>query len=319
MVAANCLVKSPKFTQVRQEWGEPRPDGGLGKTGPLVLKKLSDFNLKTLRDELQCNPVASVSGSSSPSLTGQERAFVDAVLNAPWFITHATRFDLITDEAQTLRLMSNHHLKSIERAKGHSDMPEHLTDSEDDIAQLGNDHYVYFSLEAGEEPKKPSSRFGQTMYRMALDRNQLGEHSVMMLNDAINPSAKNSLVMNYQHIPYEDVFEPGFMHHEHWKTPSLPQQLSESVSDSDSSISEDHVHEVPDRYFFQASQSLEALALAVVASVRKFDSEQLRTDLLRTDSDSINKAVNSLFRPQIMVPYEFVRTEPAEVEVLLKP
>ncbi len=334
------MVKSDKFSEVREKWADAGPGRRLGNTGPSVLKALSDHNLGLLRDELHCDAALTVSKLGSAPLNKKERDFIQAVVAAPWFLTHATPESLMDEDGKTLRLASNHHLVLAKQTEGSGPVPANLLKSQDDIEHLGNGHYVFFSLEAGARPKKTTSRFGETMYRIPLDRGKLGDTAVLMLNDALKPAPSGSMVMRYPNVPYADVFMPEIRHHRYWQSSGLesasrphasqapPKTLTAPYPDAtfadsdeigngsegsnDSDRDDEKRYEVPDRYFFQASQSLEALALAVVASSRKMGNERLRNALLEPDEESIDRAVNSLFRPQVMVPREFVTQEAVE-------
>ncbi len=319
LVAANNMVRSDKFTQVRKQFGNPGPGRRLGTNGPSVLKALSDLNLERLRAELPLNT--------------KETDFFNAVMAVPWFLTHATPKTLLAEDAQTLRLASNHHLVSaMGPRRGDRPLPPNLERNQHDIERLGNGHYVFLSLEAGEDPKKTTSRFGGVMYRIPLNERQLGGETVLMLNDALVPPENEPLAENYDEYGGQGEME----HQAYWQssglkdrpgigqpqasTPSRPKLYSEMTFDhspvSEGEVDEEHrPFEVPDRCIFQGDKALEALAFAVIASSRRLGDDQISSALLATDADSINMAVHSLFTPQVMVPHALV-TATAEERAL---
>lgn len=235
--------------------------GNTGEDGaPLPLKELSNDNLGELRTALSETPLRS-----------HEKKFIDDFLKTPMFITHATHANVIDPQGSAV-LFSRQ--KMVERGMS---FPSKNT-SQDDIKGLGNDDNVFFSLEVGERPRKPSSRFGDSLLRFEFDRPDINQHALMFLSDPYNlPLA-----------PEEGRFKT---------LDELPPEQRKYICDT-----------LENRYgdatglVYHGKDMKIGLAFAIVRECRNMSPEVSKKMLTREDPNAL---INSLFRPQIMVPRHF--------------
>lgn len=229
-----------------------------GRTMPL--KELSADNLAELR-----------TGLSETPLRTHEKQFIDNFLKTPLFMTHATNSPVV-DPRGNVALFSRKKLD--ERGIGF----QQANTTEDDISALGNDDNVFFSLEAGNTPQKPASRFGQTLLRFEFDKPAITRHALMFIMDPFI-------------VP--DAPPPG-----RFKTlDALPQEHREAIFEN----LETRLYS-PSTCVFQGQDMKIALALAIIRECREMSPDVSRKMLTQ---ESTNHLINTLFRPQIMVPRHF--------------
>ena len=324
LVAASAMVKSEKFAGVRNHF-----KGLAARPAPAVLKALSQHNLALLRSELQRVDTTGGVGRQRP-LEANEREFMAALTQANWHMTHATPVSLKRPGQDAVTLASHWNLQTTARQFGPTARPANQTANDKDVDQLGNGHYVFFALEVGETPMKNRSRFGDIMYRTPFDPASLGDHAMMMLNDPLAPNI--SLTESYLGGSFDvPNMKKSVGHKDYWNSSGLGQETGAGAPPRertarypqmdrplfsrgavDMSLRPDGV---TDRFFFQASSALEAIGMAVVVSARKLDDDALRNELLKPDEANLNRVVNSLFRPQIMVPHQVKLASASEIDL----
>jgi hypothetical protein len=298
--AARPMIESTAFKPIREHLDVVPP--GAAKTGLArpsgadVIEKLCDHNFDLLNKQLG-------------PLSTQEKAFLKAFKEAPWHLTHATKHEPArTDE---LHLKSQAKLNANKQSAG-------PTLNAIDVGLYGNDHYVYFALEAGEDLQKQRSRFGDHLYRLPLQGSGVEEHGLLALHDFAMPQTTGH--KHYKDPASTDAFEtaPQFDHVlQFWKGSGLddpgdhvPAAAVDPLPAEGKTLSTD----VPDRCFFRASQAVEALGKSVLLSARMLG-EDLRSQVLSTEPGNINTAANGIFRPQILMPHEFVTSQAERHEI----
>lgn len=127
------------------------------------------------------------------NLNLSERVFLSRFMRTEFYATHATNAADVIDENDDLVLYSYRKLQTKDRN------PSTHKDTNTDITRLGNDNYVYFSLESGRDLQKPFSRFGQTIYRMKFNSfNFL--HADLLLVDQLLTWPYGSVINRYPHL-----------------------------------------------------------------------------------------------------------------------
>jgi hypothetical protein len=156
-----------------------------------------------------------------------------------------------------------------------------------DLSALATDDFVFFALEAGDEPQKMSSRFGDAMLRFAMEHPAFSQISWMNL---------------------VDFAIPGNRHLEQW-IPGLTEEEYESIRSSR--------RYGRDKMFF-GEDMLNGLVLSIIKDCRDHIAKERRDIILSPErGPSLNQLVNGLFRPQIMVPRQFFAT-PEDVVSITK-
>lgn len=251
-----------------------------------AIEKLCDHNFDLLNKQL---------GRLSP----QEKVFLKAFEEAPWHLTHATKYEPLSEE---LHLKSQAKLTATDPSSG-------VKINAIDVGQLGNHHYVYFALEAGDTLQKQSSRFGDHLYRLPLKDSGIEEHGLLVLHDFLQPETT-------AHKHYKDPSSAddsttvqqwgGVL--DFWKKSGLKDtgtHIPPVAGDAPPAQSRIPSTDVPDRCFFRGSQAVQALGRSVLVSARLLKAD-VRSQVLSTNAENMNTAANGIFRPQIMMPNEFV-------------
>ncbi len=348
LVASNRMLSKPKFGEVVAKFSDgevtrpntkiqPNPPGMDDKlrVGTKVLNDLSDHNIALLKSELQIagpdfHPPPEDNknrGDRDLRLSKKEWEFLKAVRDSPLTLTHATDQNLVGADGK-MSLSSHRHLAAqamaelkegnpgtpSEELKGK--LPEQLQKNLKDIELLGNDGYVFFGLEAGNESEKPKSRFGKTVYQTPLNEEALGSNAIMVLNDSTDPSAL--LVKNYGGDEHKvGAYLAEVRHLEHWSSSGLndagpaegaPENMKYPALDA-GTCKEFEADSIGDRMFFKADVARDAIAMSILVSARKLGNDEIAEGLLKTEPKDINRAINSAFRPQIMVPDKFSTDE----------
>ena len=144
-----------------------------------------------------------------------------------------------------------------------------------DLDAFATNDFVFFSLEAGAEPKKEYSRFGEHRYRAPLDALQ-ARHE-------------------YAHTELTDLAlvdeRPG-NRTPAWVTPSDEDIFFSSAEDNTilSSV-------------FVGPNMIKGLALRIVSDLQNFDSDTKYNAYQLQASGQVDEVMNSLFRPQIIIPH----------------
>ncbi|MCY0924482.1 MULTISPECIES: hypothetical protein [unclassified Streptomyces] len=221
----------------------------------LNVKNLSRRNIERLQRSLQ-------------PLREEELEFYRTFLAAEFFATHTTSGPVLNEEKNLLNLFSRQ--KLIERG-----VKFNIANSpQEDIEWLGNDDYVFFSLEVGKEPKKPSSRFGGRTFRFDFARPEFTDAGWVSLVE-----------MRFAGTPKLQGHIPG-----------LPDEDYGAVSRREL-----------DRFgiVFYGGDMIRGLGLSILERIRGMSDKSQEAMLTMRDDAGLNKLVNGLFRPEIKVPRHF--------------
>ena len=128
----------------------------LGNDEPLSIERLSSINMQALRNRLVSN---------GGPLSDAESGFVDRFLQQQFWATHFTSATPHGDSehGESVALLSGRRLVELRVPYDTRHTP--LFDA---IAKRDEDH-VFFALECGNVPQKPSSRFGSGVYRVPFE------------------------------------------------------------------------------------------------------------------------------------------------------
>lgn len=161
--AANTIIRSMRSDTARKTASQMLRTGEMWKTAaqvlsgagligpqePLTVERLSSVNLSQLRQRLG-------------QLTSAETGLFDRFTQQPFFATHFTNAELDhpSPSGSTMSIFSRQKLeqRQVDFDREHTFL--------EDINVKGDDGFVFFSLECGEEPQKLHSRFGDTLYRV---------------------------------------------------------------------------------------------------------------------------------------------------------
>jgi hypothetical protein len=221
----------------------------------LTMRALSKQNISALRRALH-------------PLTATEAHFYQQALRSRFVATHSTSAQ-VTDADGQAALFSRRRLVRDGAEFNQANTPP------SDLSALATDDFVFFSLEAGDEPQKASSRFGDTMLRFGMEHPAFSEVSWMNL---------------------VDFAIPGTQHLEQW-VPGLTAEEYESIYSSR--------RYGRDKMFF-GEDMINGLILSVIKDCRDHIDAERRDMLLSLErGPSLNRLINGLFRPQILVPRQF--------------
>ncbi|MDR5759979.1 hypothetical protein [Caballeronia sp. LZ035] len=200
--------------------------------------------------------------ASNGVLDGQEESFAENFFGMPFYATHATHARVLSPGGD-LVLYSRKRLMEKEIAF----LDDNSTDM--DVNGLGNDDYVFFSLEVGEKPAKDWSRFGNRMYRVKYDHPAFAYASMSLLDQLeLEPPSPEAL------------------------------NLSEEASD----ILFGRSFERPDVMFHGRDRSIVGLLHSIIHAARKLPPEDRQIILNARAEPDIDKIINYVFRPEIRVP-----------------
>jgi hypothetical protein len=204
------------------------------------------------------------------------------------FATHTTNASMkpvdhpgLAEYGRGIRLFSRLNLqrRGVPFPEGHT--------TPDDRKRLRNDDFVFFSIEIGHRPKKPSSLFGQTMYRF--------------------PVAGNPLFKNLAWASLGDMIKPQAPH---------PQAIINNISRDDLATLKARRIGGPDLVFCGTAHVRKGLGLALIRDLRPLEDTSRRALLASRGEDAINKLVYGMFRPELKVPREFFGRPSEAVEVM---
>lgn len=242
----------------------------------LSAKQISRNNLSSLRVRLT-------------PLTTDEQEFVDRFLKEPLYITHATTREAKIDTPDGgVSLLSRQKLLSnkIKIATNHTGWTEQV-----DVA---SDDNVFFSLEAGEKPQKPASRFGTRLVRFKFDQPRVLQAATLHLED---PKADYYSEVG-GHFPAID---------DHMEAESVEAAL------------DDREHH-PIESLFQGPDMKIGLSLSIISACREAEMpDDMKKNLL--ENTDFNSLINRLFRPTVMVPKSFADfpTDDVRIEHTFEP
>jgi hypothetical protein len=243
---------------------------------PLTMKRLSAENMQTLKSQVNLQ-----------SLKNFERDFVKSVIDEPLYLTHSTPTDSNVKRPDgTVGLLSRQALLQ----RGAEFNTENT--SQQDIDMLANDDHVFFSLEAGDQPQKDSSRFGDKMFRFKFDQPKILQNATLHLVDpltAIPPSAESRF--------------PAIEDHEN-------EDIAAEVIDNLNSRAY-----TPGEATFHGPHMKLGLALSIIETCRANMPEELSKEILQ--GESLNNVINGLLRPTVMVPKHFFDKPTDEADILI--
>lgn len=111
-------------------------------------------------------------------LSPQEQNFFNILSNAPFYVVHCSASPEVVNKEKNLILYSRKTL--LEKSIGF-DLENTM---EEDIEIIGNDNYVFFSLEVGTVLMKPSSRFGKVFYKFPYSHPVCRNSSLVLVDQA---------------------------------------------------------------------------------------------------------------------------------------
>ncbi|WP_157655046.1 hypothetical protein [Burkholderia ubonensis] len=211
-------------------------------------------------------------------LNDQEKQFVERFLVMPFSATHSTAAPVKADSG-TVSLFSRQKLIDRHIIFNQENSPQ------EDIKLLGNDDFVFLSLEAGSDPKKPSSRFGGVTYRFDFD----------------DPHFRNTAWLSLVEMRFA-------------RTPNLDRHIEDLSQDEYSRLSKRTLQ--PFQTVFAGGDMKAGIALSIVRDVRENLSQDAQARVLGNVSEAhVNKLVNGLYRPEIKVARHFFSNQYMEVAV----
>lgn len=242
----------------------------------LTLKKLSAENIDALRSDV-----------NAASLKDYEKAFIKSLIDEPLYITHAAPSDAdIKRPDGTVSLFSRRKLEERQIEFNTENTTDH------DIAMLANDDHVFFSLEAGDQPQKDSSRFGDKLVRFKFDQPKILSHATLHLVDpltAVPPSVGSRFDAIEDHMDEEEAAD------------AIDKLESRAFT--------------PGEATFHGRHMKIGLALSIIQTCRNSMPDDMSRELL--EGESVNRVMNGLFRPTVMVPRHFFDKPVDESDILI--
>lgn len=207
------------------------------------------------------------------NLAAPERQFLQRFYATPLHITHATNQPVLNKQGQ-VALYSRRKL-----AERRIDFP-HTNTTVLDKNSVATDDHVFFSLEQGDNVSKTASRFGSMLYRFPFEQPAVEQQSLMHLFDPL-----------VHQFPSAPTWLEGF------------DQLSADDQQQTLKNLRQHARSMNTlNSLFHGAQIKPGLALSIIERCRHLP-QPLRNHLL--ENASINKLINGLYRPQILVPRHF--------------
>ncbi|UVK97435.1 RHS repeat-associated core domain-containing protein [Pseudomonas sp. B21-048] len=239
-----------------------------GQDGLTTFQQQSRKNIRQLEERL----------GESIELDSAETLFLQEFSDSSFHIVHFSDQDLRTNDV--VELFSRKQL--IERQLVFN---ENNT-AEGDLTSLGTDDFVFFSLEAQNEPAKPSSRFGDKRYRAAfsiLQESGQAEHSMLQSLDIILPTSRPRAA-------------PA------WVKDAHAYGRDFALRDNENEDTQRH-----GAMFVGQQDMIRGMGLNVMIDVLTYAEEPGDT-LYDVSADTL---MNSLYRPQVLVPNK-VRLKPSQ-------
>ncbi|RDA61928.1 hypothetical protein DVH07_18480 [Hafnia paralvei] len=230
-----------------------------------------------------------VIGLAMYSLSVSEREFYNYFTALRFFGTHATSVrnvetknpKLIKENTAKLRLESWKTLKT----KGLGLKNKFLAQREISEGVLGNDDFVFLSLECGNVKSKSYSRFGNKLYRIPVDSNSSFSHSFITLNNLL--TSKNQPKFTLDKLTASDETKRKIVRNYNVKDIIAIGDIKKFVCCS---------------------------LILFIRQLSEIDKESLLG--IRNEYD-INILINSVFRPQVCIPRRlYARQDTYEVRDL---
>lgn len=242
----------------------------------LTIKRLSAENIGGLRNEV-----------NSANLKHYEKDFIRSLIDEPLYITHAAPSSAdIKRPDGTVSLFSRKKLEEKQIAFNAGNTTGH------DIEMLANDDHVFFSLEAGDQPQKDSSRFGDKLMRFKFDQPKILNNATLHLVDPLTA------------IP-----------------PSVGSRFDAIEDYKNEEEAADAIEELESRAYtpggatFHGAQMKIGLALSIIKVCRESMPDDMSRKLL--EGESVNRIINGLFRPTVMIPRHFFDKPVDESDILI--
>jgi insecticidal toxin complex protein TccC len=202
-------------------------------------------------------------------LDSEEKAFLEVFSAKDFYVTHATERK-VSSKSGDLILFSRKRLVE----KGTVFPEDHSM--EEDIEELGNDDYVFFSLEVGEKSKKKESRFGGLFYRVNYSH-PIFDFSSMSLLDQLNMQ--------------------------------IPQPSIVGLSNDARATLRARKYTRLNILFHGREDSMKGLACSIIEVARMLPERDKQIILCARSDDEVNRVINWIFRPEIRVPGIFAVRE----------
>lgn len=313
--------RASEHAKLGEAWSPSTKSDGLLKTAE---KNYIDLKDRVLQKK-DANPNSDVTqkigrGQITFNLTGDERLLLENIVNANFYLTHSTRQDLQSNVQVQIHAKSGQILKdqagqpeplldgdakpvkketftvsSRKRLVAQNKLPAEAEDNttKADIEAFSTVGYSFFSLEAGDHLQKLSSRFGKggdgRIYRIKVDDDIPLKGGVLLTHDIIyGPKTIYSA---------DQLFDlPGI-------------KSNQKLFEANQSFS-------PDEFAYPADKLKLAIGLLLVEKVRQLNPDQQNKILDLTKSDSgVNSIINGMFRPQILIPETFSKSDFAVTEL----
>ncbi|ECG0678883.1 DUF4116 domain-containing protein [Salmonella enterica subsp. salamae] len=223
-----------------------------------LMRRISKENISNLRNELK-------------SLDNDEKSFLDSILTVKLRATHASDANLV-NENDILGIYSRKLLikKNIPFTEVNS--------TRKDIKCLSNDDFVFFSLEPGEDFKKPSSRFGSSIYSIDINKPVFEQVSSISLYDQVT------------------------------KEPPDPKKYIHGISREAARILQKKDPSICDFMFF-GKEMRTGLGLYLLKRIRNIPHSDRQKILSMKSEHELNSVINGILRPEIKVPKYFFSKE----------
>lgn len=223
-------------------------------TGIKAMRQISTNNIRKLYQELT-------------PLNDKEAIFFERMLKMKFTATHASNA-IITNKNNIMELFSRRKLvqRDINFEKNHTEV--------DDIKEIANDDFVFFSLEPGEGGKKSRSRFGKYIYNVDFESPVFALIAWGSLQDQI----LNTTGDVRRHI--KGLSEETYRY------------LSEQNIENKETM-------------FIGKDMKTGLAMWLIKLFRKISDEDRYKLLSMNTVNDMNKLINGIFRPEIKVPRHY--------------
>lgn len=264
-----------------------RKAGLLGPKEALTVDKLSSINISRLRKRLG-------------KLNQGEVDFFDRFTRQQFFATHFTdaKLDHPSSSVSTMALFSRSKLDQ----RGISFNQDNTTHTDRHIK--GDQDFVFFSLECGEEPQKLSSRFGKTLYRVPFDAPVFRQVAWGTLDDIIVDVDEHKNIDRY--IPglneaERDVIRKEIGYGRNWRD-----YLNDSEALNDVFSGADFIAGAAFSLISKLRTVNEKLSSLPSSKSEPTAARPLAESLLDSDSaQSMNALLSVFHRPEIRVPVHF--------------
>ncbi|ROM93791.1 hypothetical protein [Pseudomonas brassicacearum] len=205
--------------------------------------------------------------SNLEMLTPPELTLVTNIKHAKFFATHTTNTPR-TNKGGGISLYSRQKLLDRGVIFNTKNSPV------EDIALLGNDDFVFFSLEVGETPKKGGSAFGDLTYRFNL-------HETIFME-----------------VGWLSLVEMRFA-----RTPDLSRHIHDLSAEDYTLLKKRELSPLSTVFFGQ--DMINGIALSLILDLRKLSPTGQTRLLAMAGESSLNSLINGIYRPELKVPRHY--------------